>query len=163
MKMLLMILVYVIPFVQPDIMLNIPQLLFPADVMLVILLVPLVLEQTLTTVLLAQLVCIYLTEDVLVFVMLTTTQIPPSMLVLNVTPAVDLVGDQKNVNVMTVTPVTSTLTTAVLLDHVTMDIMVTGKLKNVSHVLKITVLPVLVPPSVLNVFPQLSYGETLVS
>jgi hypothetical protein len=163
MKMLLMILVYVIPFVQPDIMLNIPQLLFPADVMLVILLVPLVLEQTLTTVLLAQLVCIYLTEDVLVFVMLTTTQIPPSMLVSNVTPAVDLVGDQKNVNVMTVTPVTSTLTTAVLLDHVTMDIMVTGKLKNVSHVLKITVLPVLVPPSVLNVFPQLSYGETLVS
>jgi hypothetical protein len=163
MKMLLMILVYVIPFVQPDIMLNIPQLLFPADVMLVILLVPLVLEQTLTTVLLAQLVCIYLTEDVLVFVMLTTTQIPPSMLVSNVTPAVDLVGDQKNVNVMTVTPVTSTLTTAVLLDHVTMDIMVTGKLKNVSHVLKTIVLTVLAPPSVLNVFPQLSYGETLVS
>jgi hypothetical protein len=163
MKMLLMILVYVIPFVQPDIMLNIPQLLFPADVMLVILLVLLVLEQTLTTVLLAQLVCIYLTEDVLVFVMLTTTQIPPSMLVSNVTPAVDLVGDQKNVNVMTVTPVTSTLTTAVLLDHVTMDIMVTGKLKNVSHVLKTIVLTVLAPPSVLNVFPQLSYGETLVS
>jgi hypothetical protein len=98
-----------------------------------------------------------------VFVMLTTTQIPPSMLVSNVTPAVDLVGDQKNVNVMTVTPVTSTLTTAVLLDHVTMDIMVTGKLKNVSHVLKTIVLPVLAPPSVLNVFPQLSYGETLVS
>jgi hypothetical protein len=163
MKMLLMILVSVIPFVQPDIMVNIPPLPSPADVMLVTLLVPLVLEEMLTTVLLAQLVCIYLMEDVQVFVMLTTTQIPPSMLVSNVTPAVDLVGDQKNVNVMTVTPVTSTLTTAVLLDHVTMDIMVTGKLKNVSHVLKITVLPVLVPLSVLNVFPQLSYGETLVS
>lgn len=161
--MLLMILVYVIPFVQPDIMVNIPPLPSPADVMLVMLLVPPVLEEMLTTVLLASLVCIYLMEDVLVFVMLTTTQNHPPMLVSNVTPAVDLVMDLKNANVTTVTLVTSRLTLVALLDHVTMDIMVTGKLKNVSHVLKITVLPVLVPPSVLNVFPQLSYGETLVS
>jgi hypothetical protein len=49
-----MILVFVIPFVQLDIMVKLPKLPFPADVMLVTLLVPLVLEETLTTVLLAQ-------------------------------------------------------------------------------------------------------------
>jgi hypothetical protein len=80
----------------------------------------------------------------------------------NVTPPVDFVTEDKNVNVMAVTPEITLLVTVVFL-HVNMENMVSGKLKNVSHVLKITVLPVLVPPSVLNVFPQLSYGETLVS
>lgn len=161
--MLLMILVSVIPFVQMDIMVNIPPLPSLVDVMLVMLLVPLVLEHNLTTVLLVCQVCIYLTEDVLVFVILTTTQIPPSINVSHVTPTVELVLDQMLVIVHPVGLVASTLMAVALMSHVNMDIMVTGKLKNVSHVLKTIVLPVLAPPSVLNVFPQLSYGETLVS
>jgi hypothetical protein len=137
MTLLLMMLVFVMLYVQTDIMVK------TTDVTLVMPLVELVPDQLTETVKLVKLISIYLSDNVSLHVHLPTMLTILPLLVMLVTNLAHAVLDQLKTTVVDVMLEVTYKMVSVEPSHVTMDTMDHGKLMNVYLALKTTVLTVL--------------------